>query len=143
MKSLEEMIAAAQNAAQTIQTQMEQAQTVLDTIEVEGAAGGGLVKIRATAKGRILGVSIDDSLMDLSEKQMLEDLLAAAFNDAREKADAASNEEMGKMTSGLPLPPSERMCSSSSSGCSPTWPSAPRRAGSSAPPSLGPGPRPS
>lgn len=54
MKSLEEMIAAAQNAAQTIQTQMEQAQTVLDTIEVEGASGGGLVKIRASAKGRII-----------------------------------------------------------------------------------------
>ena len=104
MKSLEEMIAAAQNAAQTIQTQMEQAQAGLDKIEIEGAAGGGLVKIRATAKGRILGVSVDDSLMDLSEKQMLEDLIAAAINDCRTKADAASNAEMAKMTQGLPLP---------------------------------------
>ncbi|KQX20203.1 MULTISPECIES: YbaB/EbfC family nucleoid-associated protein [unclassified Sphingomonas] len=109
MKSLEEMIAAAQNAAQTIQTQMEQAQTVLDTIEVEGASGGGLVRIRATAKGRILGVSIDDSLMDLSEKAMLEDLIAAAINDCRTKADAASNAEMAKLTQGLPIPPGFKM----------------------------------
>jgi nucleoid-associated protein EbfC len=104
MKSLEEMIAAAQNAAQTIQAQMEQAQAGLDKLEVEGAAGGGLVRIRATAKGRILGVAIDDSLMVASEKQMLEDLIAAALNDCRSKADAASNAEMAKMTEGLPLP---------------------------------------
>ena len=105
MKSLEEMIAAAQNAAQTIQAQMEQAQAGLDKLEVEGAAGGGLVKIRATAKGRILGVAIDDTLMVLSEKQMLEDLIAAALNDARAKADAASNAEMAKMKDSIPLPP--------------------------------------
>lgn len=104
MKSLEEMIAAAQNAAQTIQAQMEQAQAGLEKIEVEGAAGGGLVKVRATAKGRIIAVAIDDSLMQLSEKQMLEDLVAAALNDCRAKADIASNAEMQKMTQGLPLP---------------------------------------
>ena len=109
MKSLEEMIAAAQSAAQTIQAQMEGAQATLDQIEVEGAAGGGLVKVRATAKGRILGVSIDDSLMTLSEKPMLEDLIAAALNDCRTKADAASNEEMAKLTQGLPLPPGFKM----------------------------------
>ncbi len=104
MKSMEEMIKAAQDAAQTIQKQMEEAQTKLDTIEVEGVSGGGLVKVRATAKGRIIGVSLDDSLIVPSDKQMLEDLITAAFNDAREKADAASNAEMGKMSSGLPLP---------------------------------------
>jgi len=109
MKSLEEMIAAAQNAAQTIQAQMEQAQSALDQIEVEGAAGGGLVRVRATAKGRILGVAIDDSLMDVSEKQMLEDLVAAAINDCRTKADAASNAEMQKLTQGLPIPPGFKM----------------------------------
>ena len=74
-------------------------------IAIEGVSGGGLVKILASAKGRIKSISIDDSLIVLSDKQMLEDLLAAAFNDAREKADHVSNEEMGKMTSGLPLPP--------------------------------------
>ena len=105
MKDLNELMAAAQEMASKVQSQMADAQAGLDKIEVEGAAGGGLVKIRATAKGRILGVAIDDSLMVLSEKQMLEDLVAAALNDARGKADAAGNEEMGKMTAGLPLPP--------------------------------------
>ena len=105
MKSMEEMIAAAQKAAEQIQTQMGQAQAKLDTIEVEGAAGGGLVKVRATARGRILGVSIDDSLMKPEEKQIVEDLVTAAFNDARDKADRVSNEEMQKMQGGLGLPP--------------------------------------
>ena len=104
MKSMEDMIKAAQDAAQNIQKQMDQAQIILDTIEVEGVSGGGLVKVRATAKGRIIGVAIDDSLIVPADKQMLEDLVTAAFNDARDKADAASNAEMGKMTSGLPLP---------------------------------------
>lgn len=104
MKSMEDMIKAAQEAAQNIQKQMESAQATLDTIEVEGVSGGGLVKVRATAKGRIQGVSIDDSLIVPSDKTMLEDLITAAFNDAREKADAASNAEMSKMSSGLPLP---------------------------------------
>jgi DNA-binding YbaB/EbfC family protein len=104
MKSMEEMIKAAQDAAQTIQKQMEEAQSTLDKIEVEGVSGGGMVKVRATAKGRIIGLAIDDSLMVPTDKQMLEDLVVAAFNDAREKADAASNAEMNKMSTGLPLP---------------------------------------
>jgi nucleoid-associated protein EbfC len=105
MKSLEEMMKAAQQAAATVQAQMAEAQAKLDNVEVEGVSGGGLVRIRASAKGRIIGIAIDDSLMALSEKQMLEDLLAAAFNDAREKADAASNAELSNVTSGLQLPP--------------------------------------
>ncbi len=104
MKSMEDMIKAAQDAAQNIQKQMEQAQATLDTIKVEGVSGGGLVKVRATAKGRIIGVALDDSLIVPEDKQMLEDLITAAFNDARDKADAASNAEMAKMSSGLPLP---------------------------------------
>jgi DNA-binding YbaB/EbfC family protein len=105
MKSLEEMMKAAQQAAANVQAQMAEAQAKLDSVEVEGVSGGGLVRIRATAKGRILGISIDDSLMLASEKQILEDLLAAAFNDAREKADAASNAELSSATAGLQLPP--------------------------------------
>lgn len=101
MKSIEDIMAMAQN----VQAELEKAQASLDTIEVEGAAGGGLVKVRASAKGRIIGVDVDPSLLQPSEKQMLEDLIAAALNDARAKADAASNTEMSKMTSGLPLPP--------------------------------------
>lgn len=103
--NMDELMKAAQEAAASIQAQMTDAQAGLDKIEVEGASGGGLVKVRATAKGRILGVEIDPSLLQPSEKQMLEDLVAAAINDARGKADAAGNAEMGKMTAGLPLPP--------------------------------------
>jgi DNA-binding YbaB/EbfC family protein len=92
-------------AAQNVQDQLSKAQDTLDGVEVEGVAGGGLVKVKATAKGRIIGIDIDDSLLQPSEKQMLEDLIAAAFNDARTKADSVSQQEMGKLTAGLPLPP--------------------------------------
>ena len=105
MKSMEEMMKAAQEAAQNVQAQMEEAQKKLDSLEVEGQSGGGLVSVKATAKGRILSVSIDESLMKPEEKGILEDLVAAAFNDARDKADTVSSEEMGKMTSGMQLPP--------------------------------------
>ncbi len=105
MKSMEEMMQAAQKAAETIQTQMSDMQVKLDNIEVEGQAGGGLVKVRATAKGRILGVSIDDSLMVKEEKNIVEDLVTAAFNDARDKADRVSAEQMKEMQSGMGLPP--------------------------------------
>lgn len=105
MQSMEEMMKAAQEAAQTIQKQMGEAQARLDAIEVEGTSGGGLVKIRCSAKGRILGVAIDDSLIVPEDKQMLEDLVAAAFNDARSKADIAANDEMQKVQAGMGLPP--------------------------------------
>jgi nucleoid-associated protein EbfC len=105
MNNLEDIMAMAQN----VQNELAKAQANLDTIEVEGASGGGLVKVRASAKGRVIGVTIDDSLLQPSEKGMLEDLIAAAFNDARTKADHVSSEELGKMTNGLPLPPGFKM----------------------------------
>ena len=105
MKSMEEMIKAAQQAAETIQKQMSESQTKLDSIEVEGVSGGGLVKIRCSAKGRVIGVAIDDSLMQPAEKGILEDLIAAAYNDARSKADQVAGEEMARMQQGLGLPP--------------------------------------
>jgi len=105
MKSMEEMIQAAQKAAETIQKQMSETQAKLDSVEVEGVAGGGLVKIRCSAKGRVIGVAIDDSLMQPSEKGILEDLIAAAYNDARVKADQAAGEEMAKVQQGMGLPP--------------------------------------
>ena len=101
MPSLEEIM----KMAQDVQNQMQAAQDSLDKIEVEGASGGGLVKVRATAKGRIISVSIDESLLQPSEKTMVEDLITAALNDARTKADAAAGPELQKMTSGIPLPP--------------------------------------
>ena len=84
---------------------MGDAQAKLDEIEVEGAAGGGLVKVRATARGRIIGVTIDESLMKPEEKQMVEDLVTAAFNDARDRADRVSAQEMEKIQQGVGLPP--------------------------------------
>lgn len=105
MKSMEEMIKAAQAAAETIQKQMTESQSKLDGIEVEGAAGGGLVKIRCSAKGRIIGVTIDESLLQPSEKGIVEDLIAAAFNDARAKADEVAGQEMARMQQGMGLPP--------------------------------------
>ena len=105
MKSMEEMMAAAQQAAETIQNQMNDMQVKLDSIEVEGSAGGGLVTVRATAKGRILGVNIDNSLMKVEEKNIVEDLVTAAFNDARDKADRVSAEQMKEMQGSMGLPP--------------------------------------
>ncbi len=101
MNSIDEILKMAAN----VQEEMAKAQATLDTLEVEGASGGGLVKVRATAKGRIVAVAIDETLLAPSEKTMLEDLVAAAFNDARGKADAVSSREMGKMTAGMQLPP--------------------------------------
>jgi DNA-binding YbaB/EbfC family protein len=101
MPDFDEIMKMAQNA----QAELQKAQDNLDKVEVEGASGGGLVKVRATAKGRILGIDLDESLLQPSEKAMLEDLITAALNDARAKADAAANSEMQKMSSALPLPP--------------------------------------
>jgi nucleoid-associated protein EbfC len=105
MKSMEDMIKAAQQAAETIQKQMNETQAKLDSLEVEGMSGGGLVRIRCSAKGRVIGVAIDDSLMALSEKPILEDLIAAAYNDARVKADQVAGEEMARVQQGMGLPP--------------------------------------
>jgi DNA-binding YbaB/EbfC family protein len=101
MPDFESIMQMAQNA----QNELQKAQDNLDKIEVEGVAGGGMIKVRATAKGRILGVDIDESLLQPSEKTMIEDLVAAAINDARGKADAAAAVEMEKMQGSLPLPP--------------------------------------
>ena len=105
MKSMEEMMQAAQQAAETIQNQMNDMQVKLDNIEVQGTAGGGLVTVKATAKGRILSVNIDDSLMKPEEKGIVEDLVTAAFNDARDKADRVSAEQMKEMQGSMGLPP--------------------------------------
>ena len=102
---MEEMLRKAQEAAETLQKQMGEAQAKLDSVEVEGVAGGGMVKVRATAKGRILGLDIDESLLQPSEKTMVEDLIAAAINDARGKADAAAGDQMQSVTAGMQLPP--------------------------------------
>ena len=105
MPSLDDIMKMAQNA----QAELQKATENLDSVEVEGISGGGLVKVRASAKGRIIAIDINESLLQPSEKQMVEDLVAAAFNDARAKADQAAAGEMQKVTSGLPLPPGFKM----------------------------------
>ena len=95
--------------AQDAQNKLMEAQNNLDKVEVEGVSGGGLVRIKATAKGRIVSVDIDESLLAPSEKGMVEDLVAAAINDARAKADVASQEALKDATGGLQLPPGFKM----------------------------------
>jgi len=91
--------------AAQLQAKMQALQAELDTIEVEGAAGGGLVSVRLTAKGDLKAAKIDDSLLKPEEKEILEDLLVAAHADARRKAEALLQEKMKSLTGGLPLPP--------------------------------------
>ena len=105
MPDLNELMKMAQEA----QNKLLQAQEELDKVMVEGVAGGGMVRIRASAKGRIAAVEIDESLLQPSEKQMVEDLVAAAINDARAKADLAAQEAMREATGGLQLPPGFQM----------------------------------
>jgi DNA-binding YbaB/EbfC family protein len=105
MPDLNELMKMAQEA----QAKLMRAHDDLDKVEVQGASGGGLVKVRASAKGRIIGVEIDESLLAPSEKQMVEDLVAAALNDARAKADEAAKGAMEGVTGGLQLPPGFKM----------------------------------
>jgi DNA-binding YbaB/EbfC family protein len=91
--------------AAQLQSKMQAMQAELDTIEVEGSAGGGMVSVRLTAKGDLKSVKIDESLYKPSEKEILEDLLVAAHADARRKAETVMQEKMKGLTGGLPLPP--------------------------------------
>lgn len=101
MKSIDEIL----KMANDVQEKINQAQENLDQIEVEGVAGGGMVKVRASAKGRIISLDIDPSLLNIANKEMMEDLVVAAFNSARSNADTRAHAEMQKMTAGMPLPP--------------------------------------
>ena len=89
--------------AQEMQANMEKAQAELASIEVEGVAGGGMVKVRVTCKHEVKRVEIEDSLLE-DDKEMLEDLIAAAFNDANRKVETAVQERMSSVTGGLQLP---------------------------------------
>ena len=93
--------------AQMMQENMKKAQEQLATIEVEGQSGGGMVKVVMTCRNDVKRVSIDPSVMD--DKEMLEDLLAAAVNDAVRKAEATTQEKMGGLTSGMQLPPGMKL----------------------------------
>lgn len=94
--------------AQKMQADMQKAQEELANIEINGASGGGLVKILMTGKHEVKRVSIDDSLLG-DDKDMLEDLVAAAINDAVHKLEAESQQRMSGMTAGLNLPPGMKL----------------------------------
>lgn len=93
---------------QKMQENMDKAQKELETIEVSGEAAGGLVKITATCKNVIKRVSIDESLLD-EDRDMLEDLIAAALNDTLRKAETTAADHMGQLTDGMQLPPGFKM----------------------------------
>ncbi len=95
--------------AQQLQKKMAEAQEKLNEIEVEGTSGGGLVKVVTTAKGSYKRISIDDSLLKSEEKEILEDLIIAAINDAKQKSEQVAQEEMKSITGGLPLPPGMKL----------------------------------
>ena len=90
--------------AQQMQSKMAALQEELANITVEGSAGGGMVTITLNCKGEMRGLKIDPSLIDPKEVEILEDLILAAFNDAKAKAEARAAEEMAKITGGLKLP---------------------------------------
>ncbi len=95
--------------AQEMQQKMANVQAELDTIEVEGAAGGGMVKVTMTAKGALKAVKIDPSLMVADEREILEDLIVAACADARTRAERVMQERMAEITKGLPIPPGMKL----------------------------------
>jgi nucleoid-associated protein EbfC len=94
--------------AQAMQDNLKKAQDELAAIEVEGQSGAGLVKVTMTCKHDVKRIAIDSSLLG-EDKDMLEDLVAAAFNDGVRRAEEVSQEKMGKLTAGMPLPPGMKL----------------------------------
>lgn len=95
--------------AQAMQARMQEMQAEMEKTLVEGASGGGAVRVSLTVKGQIKSVSIDPSLLKPEEKEIVEDLLIAAHDDARRKGEAAMEEKMRAMTAGLKLPPGMKL----------------------------------
>jgi len=101
MKNLGQMM----QKVQEMQSRMADMQSKLADMEVQGGSGGGMVAATLNGKGELKRIKIDPSLVVPADKEMLEDLIVAAVNDAKAKVDAAAQAEMGKITGGLPLPP--------------------------------------
>jgi DNA-binding YbaB/EbfC family protein len=95
--------------AQAMQQKMADLQAELENVTVEGQAGGGMVRVTMTAKGAMRGVDIDASLLQPSEKEIVEDLIVTAHEDARRKGEAMVAEKMQAITAGLPLPPGMKL----------------------------------
>ena len=101
---MKNQLAGLMKQAQAMQDNLKKAQDELALLEVEGQSGAGLVKVQMTCKHDVKRITIDPSLL-ADDKDMLEDLVAAAFNDAVRRAAQVSEEKMGKLTAGMPLPP--------------------------------------
>src|SRR5262249_44354592 len=95
--------------AAELKSKMEAMQAELETAEVEGTSGGGLVAVRLNGKGEMRGVKIDGSLLKASEKEILEDLLVAAHAEARRRVEALLQDKMKNVAGGLPLPPGMKL----------------------------------
>ena len=91
--------------AQQLQSRLQELQTEFEEMEVEGRSGGGMVVAVVTGKGAMRSLKIDPSLIKADEAEILEDLVVAAVNDAKQKAEAQTQEKMKELTGGLPLPP--------------------------------------
>lgn len=102
-------IAKMMKQAQEMQARMQQAQDDLGKVEVEGASGGGMIKVIMTGKGDVRKITIDPSLVDKDDITMLEDLVVAAMRDAKTKVEKKTEEEMAKVTGGLNLPPGMKL----------------------------------
>ena len=95
--------------AQDLQKKMDEAQEKVETLEAEGISGGGIVKITINGKNNVTSVNIDETAIDKNEKEILEDLIVAAFNDARDKIQRKIADEMSSLTGGIKLPPGMKL----------------------------------
>ena len=95
--------------AQEMQKKVQEMQASLSNLEVEGTSGGGMVKIIMNCKNEVKKIDIDPSIIKNDEKEVMEDLIVAALNDAKSKAEEKSQDEMKKLTGGLGLPPGMKM----------------------------------
>ena len=95
--------------AQQMQSKMQEMQSKLEAMEIEGVAGAGLVSVTLNGKGDLRRIKIDPKIVDPADTEMLEDLVVAAHTDARRKIEAATAEEMQKVTGGLQLPPGMKL----------------------------------
>ncbi|MCX8500975.1 MAG: YbaB/EbfC family nucleoid-associated protein [Alphaproteobacteria bacterium] len=105
MKNINQMM----KQAQEMQSKMEEMRGRLESSEIEGSSGGGMVKLSLTGKGDLRRITIEPSLLKPEDREMLEDLIVAAHNDARTKVDLFMQEEMARITGGLKLPPGMKL----------------------------------
>jgi len=105
MKNIGQMM----KQAQEMQARMAELQAKLDTVELTGASGGGMVQVTLSGKGEMKKLKLDKSLVDPNDTEVLEDLILAAFNDAKARVEAHVAEEMSKLTGGLKLPPGMKL----------------------------------